>query len=757
MTNLQSLPSLPSLFLFLFTLLALTTTPTSAQTKEELGAIFHNGNILKPFLDVPRLTKKRYPYGNSTAESLNQYREEIRNGNDYNLMGENVGEGTTFSDNVVNVSNAYARHFTSARLTTSQGSISMGRWDVSTVKIGSRVIIAGGVTEGDGGKSQRQVDIWTSVRDTTLAAIPTSGFQSNELSFAVNAIPVGLVVPNDADKKLKVQGIGIPYDTFVTSIVGTTLTLSRKTNGINTGTQVYFTNLPDVPVEETGSWTFSGEALSVARQGIAACSDDEDDVAIFGGGFAIESGNVEITLYDTVDIFKNSVWTTSAFPEKSWSAALPSSTPAALTDRSHKRYDAEAAYLGGKAYFAGGVSGVPADVTVMFERRVDIYDVATSTWSLLPGPPANQNLKCLANEDYYCPEGMYTARANFAMVACDLPSSGLGAGNDLLFFAGGNSEGKYYRLAEPTEYLSQVDIFDVTANAWLPITYFPSGIGRSNLASAYFDGKVFFAGGATATRFTDAVDIYNPVTKSWVVSPSVCCGAHNYDDIPSCKTSFADPRCETQRLSQPRANPFMTTLEYRPNINYKPNKIAVRQGDSIGAGATACASGKQCVKQFDEMLVVVGGLTGGSSSRWFFEARGMASPRIDFIKGTHSYWQDTQGSFTPIYDNANIFTGKYKSIEGVLVGVSCETKTQHFMHDVASRGIMDGSVMGANGKLFISAGLTNLHLPSLRTEIIKWKRPYICASISRVSLMLTYFSSRFRKLPYLVDLTLEKH
>ena len=108
------------------------------------------------------------------------------------------------------------------------------------------------------------------------------------------------------------------------------------------------------------------------------------------------------------------------------------------------------------------VSGVPADVTVMFERRVDVYDVASNTWSLLAGPPANSDLKCLANEDYYCPEGMYRARANFAAVACDLPSVGYGAGNDLIIFAGGLSEGKYFRLAEPTEYLSQVDIFDVT-------------------------------------------------------------------------------------------------------------------------------------------------------------------------------------------------------------------------------------------------------------------------------------------------------
>jgi len=361
-----------------FLLLLFTSTPLSslrssvAQTKEELGAIFHDGNILKPFLGVPRLTKKRFPYGNSTADSLNQFREEIRNGNDFNLVGDNVGEGTIFSDDVENISTAYARHFTSARLSTSQGSISMGRFDVSTVKIGSDIIIAGGVTKGDSGKAQRQVDIWTSVRDIVLAAIPTP-FAKDVNTIIVNVLPTGMAVPSDADKKLKIEGIGIPYDTYVTAIAGTTLTISRQTNGINDGTQIRFYTLPDTPVEETGSWTYSGEALSVARQGMGACSSTTDQIALFGGGFAIETGNVEVTLYDTVDIYKNGVWSTSSFPEKSWSAALPANTALAFKDRSHRRYDASAAYLNGKAYFAGGVSGVPADVTVMFERRVNVY------------------------------------------------------------------------------------------------------------------------------------------------------------------------------------------------------------------------------------------------------------------------------------------------------------------------------------------------------------------------------------------------
>ena len=251
----------------------------------------------------------------------------------------------------------------------------------------------------------------------------------------------------------------------------------------------------------------------------------------------------------------------------------------------------------------------------------------------------------------------------------------------------------------------------------MPITYFPSGIGRGNLASAYFDGKVYFAGGATATRFTDAIDIYDPVNQRWVVSPLACCGAHNYDSTPKCKTSLADPRCVVQRLSQPRSNLLMTVLEFQPNINYKPNKAMIKDGSNLVVDdSTACTANHRCVEQFDQMLVAVGGLTGGSSSRWFFEAQSMGSPRIDFIKGAHSYWQDLQGGV---------------ETSGALIGLETEVLTEEFMHDVMSRGMMDGAAMGNNGKLHLITGLTNLHLPSLRMDVLQWKRPFICASISR--------------------------
>lgn len=187
----------------------------------------------------------------------------------------------------------------------------------------------------------------------------------------------------------------------------------------------------------------------------------------------------------------------------------------------------------------------------------------------------------------------------------------------------------------------------------MPITHFPSGIGRGNLGAAYHAGKVYFIGGATSTRFTDAVDIYVPAAGggSWLTEgPGVI-----------------------QRISQPRSNPLVTSMDFYPNLDYQPGGSEPK---------------------FKRILLVVGGILGGSTDRWFFEARSMASPRIDFIK------ED-------------------------------EVVTADFMHDYLSRGIIYGSAVGANGKLHVAGGMTNLHLPSNRFEILSWTEPYICASIEK--------------------------
>ena len=42
--------------------------------------------------DKNRLKRRTYPHGNSTAETLSQYKKDVSNGNSYNLVGDSVGD-----------------------------------------------------------------------------------------------------------------------------------------------------------------------------------------------------------------------------------------------------------------------------------------------------------------------------------------------------------------------------------------------------------------------------------------------------------------------------------------------------------------------------------------------------------------------------------------------------------------------------------------------------------------------------------------
>ncbi len=420
---------------------------------------FHDGVVDDPFVDVPRKVKRRYPYGNSTAASINQYREEVRNGNDYNLVGENVGDATIFSDDVENISNAYVRHFTHAIMPQTQGEISLARFDMQVVKVGSKVLFAGGATGDMSGQQSSVVDIYNSVGSTkviTKIPLPFMG-GANEitlLDISGLQVPTSPANSGDTTKVLIVHGRGLVYNTRVHAIDTVTKVLTLKcpprpncgedlincpctTLEANAGTQLVFRLYPDEPETESGSWD-STAALSVARQGMASCASDDLRIAIFAGGFSILLDEVEVTPHAAVDIFEYDSGFTSL------THRVRTFTPTANEPDGRPRYNLAATFHRGKAYFAGGVQGLAKFVTMDFSRRVDVYDPVADSWHLLPGPPVNQNA--------VDPEGMYTSRASFAMVSCE--------DEKLIIMAGGLTNGRFYRLAEATEYISQVDIYD---------------------------------------------------------------------------------------------------------------------------------------------------------------------------------------------------------------------------------------------------------------------------------------------------------
>lgn len=420
---------------------------------------FHDGIVDDPFIDTPRRLKKRYPYGNSTASSINQYREEVRNGNDYNLVGENVGDGTVFSDDVENISNAYVRHFIHAKLPKSQGEISRARFDMQSQRVGSKIFFAGGAIGDKSGQQSDVVDIYTSVRETKIVTKIPQPFMAGLNEITLQDV-TGLQVPppsangDDLAKVLIVSGRGLEYNTRVTTIDVASKTLTIKcpprpncgedlkncpctTFEGNAGTQLVFRLYPNEPETESGYWDNS-TSLSIARQGMASCASDALRMVIFAGGYSVELNEVEVTPHAIVDIFQydSNYQTLSHY--------VTSFTSTASEPNGRPRYDLAATFHRGKAYFAGGVQGAAEFVTMDFSRRVDIYDPLSDSWSLLSGPSINRNM-----ED---PEGMYTSRANFVMVSCE--------DEGLIMMAGGLTYGRYYRLAEATKYLSQVDIYD---------------------------------------------------------------------------------------------------------------------------------------------------------------------------------------------------------------------------------------------------------------------------------------------------------
>jgi hypothetical protein len=132
---------------------------------------------------------------------------------------------------------------------------------------------------------------------------------------------------------------------------------------------------------------------------------------------------------------------------------------------SQARADITVASVGSKILFAGGYGSQEYS-------RVDIYDMATNTWSTAE---------------------LSLARAWIGAVT---------AGNKI-FFAGGQFDGFSSNV---------VDIYDASTNSWT-ITHLSRGADA--LAATTVGNKVFFAGGNWGMYATDVVDIYDLTGNTW--------------------------------------------------------------------------------------------------------------------------------------------------------------------------------------------------------------------------------------------------
>lgn len=140
---------------------------------------------------------------------------------------------------------------------------------------------------------------------------------------------------------------------------------------------------------------------------------------------------------------------------------------------SQDRAGVSVASAGNKILFAGGLTASGSN-----SSRVDIYDLATQTWS----------------------------KAELSEARYDV--SAIGTGNRI-FFAGGE-------IGDGTSPVSTVDIYDVSANQWSASSL---SIAGSGMAPAVAGNKVLFAGGYEGSggswKRTTAVDIYDLTTNTW--------------------------------------------------------------------------------------------------------------------------------------------------------------------------------------------------------------------------------------------------
>ena len=181
---------------------------------------------------------------------------------------------------------------------------------------------------------------------------------------------------------------------------------------------------------------------------------------------------------------------------------------------------------GGKILFAGGF--VPNS---HYSSRVDIYNIATNTWStaeltiperqgmavasvgnkiLFAGGGDNDNGLTTSRVDIYDASNNSWSIAELSKKREFMAATTLG---DKVFFSGGGDW-------EPNLIGStRVDIYDNSTNTWSTASM---GTGRMDHSATTIGNKIYFAGGTagyyTSLNVLNSIDIYDGVTNTWSTS-----------------------------------------------------------------------------------------------------------------------------------------------------------------------------------------------------------------------------------------------
>ena len=245
------------------------------------ASIYMKGNFTEQ--DRQRMQNREYPFGNSTAGTLHQYKKDVVNGNSYNLVGDSVGDlPTTLFDR-------------------DHAKLSVARSNGAAAGTNGYVIFCGGVLDNSVPGVARQTDI------VDIYHEPTRSWSTGTLSQArqdLTAVAVAKLIMcaggwfNDQNETIQNS---VMVDVFDTE-TGTWLTpmqLSEARSNIFSSStksgaavfaggvagfysQVYYSDRVDVFNSTTRSWE---KALKLPQARAFISGGCAQSSCVFGGGY----------------------------------------------------------------------------------------------------------------------------------------------------------------------------------------------------------------------------------------------------------------------------------------------------------------------------------------------------------------------------------------------------------------------------------------------------------------------------------------
>ncbi len=223
------------------------------------------------------------------------------------------------------------------------------------------------------------------------------------------------------------------------------------------------------------------------------------------GALPTDADTVTVTANGTVS--NNAVATTSVPVAAGW-GDLADLDPAHAT-----RYHG-AVHYGGKIYKIGGDNGSA-------QAWVDIYDIATDTWSTgadMPGP--RRYIDCAEiGGKIYCGGG-YTTSGQTTLyiydIAGDFWTTGAPLATYRYDYGAVALNGKYYMIGGYTPtYTNTIIAYDPVSDTW-DTTLPTMSVGRRNPNVGVIGGKIYVISGRSAvSTYLDSGEVYDPIANSW--------------------------------------------------------------------------------------------------------------------------------------------------------------------------------------------------------------------------------------------------